>query len=90
MQFFSKHKRVRKIPKEFYVDPNKIANDSFLVFMATSTKKVKPILTGLTPDEFHLEIDIYYLHKISKPKIDALGIPLTKPIATCKYRRSLI
>ena len=90
MLFFHKYKRPRQIPKEYYVDPSKVTNSSFFVFVAASSKGVKPVLDGLSPDEVRLEIDVYRLDKISKPEVDAIGIPLSKPVATCKYWRSFI
>lgn len=78
MNFFQKHKTPRQIPTTILVKPDKIKNDCFMVFVATSKTKVTNVLFGLPLEDFHLEIDLY--RPINK----------TESEITCKYQRTII
>ena len=91
MKMIRKKGTTRKIPTEYYVDPSKVTNGCFLVFISTSKKGNLVDIFGIPPQDFHLEIDIYReVRTVHSKETDASGIPLSKSYTICKYHRSRI
>lgn len=90
MRLITKTGTKRKIATEYYVDPDKVTNGCYLVFVPTSKKGNTLNINGVSSKDFHLEIDIYREIKTVHSELDATGVPLSPSYTICKYYRSLI